>query len=192
MNLLGLMGLCVWLLVLGALAVGLVVLIVACCLRKWKVVKWTITITLATVIVLVVGSGTLMYFLWRPWDASSEAELKEAYRADFGVLPPTGITVLHARSVVVGDDAVQWFLLKASPEEIEKQIANGFTPAQGAPRDFDGHIGPNAPRWWKPQISRLRLYESSKWPPAAGAPGGHAAMGVDTSTGLIWFWAEQL
>ncbi|EDY20408.1 hypothetical protein CfE428DRAFT_2332 [Chthoniobacter flavus Ellin428] len=191
MHLEGLMLVAGVFIILAAGAVGSIVLIVACLLREWKVVKRTIAITLATVAVLMVAFVAIMYFVWRPWDPTSEADLKAAYAADFGVAPPAGITVLKARQLVVGDAAVQWLLLKASPEEVEKHIAKGFVPARETLSDFDGRHNPNAPAWWKPPSGHLRLYESHHWEPTGGGTSSEAAMGVDASSGLIWFTASQ-
>ena len=177
--------------VLAAGAIGFIVLIVACLLRKWQVVKRTLAITLTTVAILAIAFVAIMYFVWRPWDPTSEADLKAAYQADFGVAPPAGITVLKARQLVVGDAAVQWLLLKASPEEIEKHIAKGLVPAREALSDFDGQHNPNAPAWWKPPIGHVQLYESQNWVPTGGGTSSEAAMGVDASSGLIWFTASQ-
>lgn len=191
MNSLALMGLLVWFLVLGVLAAGLVVFVVACFLRKWKVVKWTIAVTLGTATVVAVAGMALISYIWRPYDPTSEADLNTAYSADFEVPPPPGITVLKARQVIVGDAGGQWLLLKASPEEIERHIAKGFTPARQVPDDFNGHAGANAPSWWTPPTGHLRLYENENWTKSGGWSSSRASMGVDTESGLIWFAASK-
>ena len=185
------MGLAGFLMILTAGAIGLVVFVIACVQRKWKVAKWTVSITLATLVLMVAAFFAIMYLVWRPYDPTSEADLKDAYRADFEVPPPAGITVLKARQLVIGDSSTQWLLLKASPEEIEKHIAKGFTAATDAPNDFNGRIGPNAPKWWAPPTGHLQLYVCEPWPPNARGTYNSAAMGVDTRAGLIWFVATQ-
>ena len=186
----GLMSMFLGVIIAGIFVLGLIVLIIACLMRQWKVAKWTIAIAGTAVLLAVVGSAALIYFVWRPYDPTSEADLKDAYRADFGVPPPAGITVLKARQVVVGDAGGQWLLLKASPEEIERHIAKGFTAMPQIPNDFNGNAGANAPPWWAPPVSRLKFYENMKWTPLP-ASSSTAAMGVDSDSGLIWFVASQ-
>jgi hypothetical protein len=192
MNLMGLMGAAVVFVALGVGALGALTAVVACILRKWKFALWTLAGTLSAAVLIVAGSFLGIGYLWRPYDPTSESDLKEAYRADFEAMPPKGITVLKARQVIVGDSGGQWLLLKATPEEIERHIAKGFTPAHGIPRDFAGDAGANAPSWWKPPTTRLRLYENDHWTKSGGWWNSTAAMGVDTESGLIWFVAEKM
>ena len=144
----------------------------------------------------VIGAAAAFFavidFAWRPYDPTSATELGEAYRADFGVLPPPGISVIKARQVVIGDAGGQWLLLKASPEEITRHIAMGFTVPRYIPADFDGKAGANAPGWWTPPTSRLQLYENQEWSKAGGWSDSRAALGIDRGAGLIWFAANKM
>jgi len=134
----------------------------------------------------------LMYLMFRPYDPTSETELKRAYEADFGNLPPAGITVLKARQIVVGDSGGQWLLLKATPEEIDRHIAMGFTNSPYVPSDFDGDAGANAPKWWQPPTKGLEFYENNNWSKAGGWHSSWATMGVDRSSNVIWFTATKV
>jgi hypothetical protein len=187
MNSEALMAVAFMFVVLGIVFLGLVVLVVACAKRKWKIAGWSIIGTLS----LVAAMALLFYFIWRPYDPTSETDLKAAYRADFEGLPPPGITVLKARQIIVGDAGAQWLLLKASPDEIERDIAKGVTAARDIPRDFSENPGANVPAWWAPPTSRLQIYENKNWTKAGGWSFSEATMGVDRSSGLIWFIASK-
>jgi len=136
--------------------------------------------------------GGLMYLMFRPYDPTSEAELKTAYAADFGKLPPAGITVLKSRQVVISDSGAQWLLLKATPEEIERHINMGFTKTDFPPGDFRDDAGANAPDWWQPPTNRLDLYENNNWNKTGGWSWSSAAIGVDRGSNLIWFVASKI
>lgn len=192
MILLGLMTVFFALIVCGVFGVGLIVTIGACCFRNWRFAKGSIVATLAAGSVTAAASCAIIGFVWRPYDPVSPTELGEAYRADFGVLPPPGISVIKARQVVLGDAGRQWLLLKASPEEINRHIAMGFTAPTRVPDDFDGKAGANAPGWWTPPTSRLQLYENQNWSKAGGWTESRAALGVDRGAGLIWFAADKM
>lgn len=190
MNSMGLMSLALLFIVLATGSLGVIAAIVACILRKWKFAMWTLAGALAAAVLLAVIGSLIIGYLWRPYDPTSEADLKEAYRADFEVPPPAGITVLKARQIIVGDAGGQWLLLKASPKEIARHVEKGFTPAQQVPRDFNGQAGANAPSWWQPPTDHLQLYENQHWT-KGGFSNSCAAMGVDTASGLIWFAASK-
>jgi hypothetical protein len=193
MNLTALMGVFFVFVVIGILALGLAVTIIACLLRKWKLAQRSAIGTVAAVVVTAAASVALMYFAWRPYDPTSPADLGKAYEADFGVLPPPGITVLKARQIVVGDSGGQWLLLKASPEEVTRHIAMGFTGKTQTPNDFNGLAGANAPDWWTPPTHRLELYENQNWNKGGGGwSDSRAAIGVDREAGLIWFAADKM
>lgn len=190
MNPMAFMGLALWFVVLIIGALGVLAAVVACLLRKWKFALWTLGGTFAAA-VLVGALGCLaIAYIWRPYDPTSETELKEAYQADFETLPPPGITVLKARQVIVGDAGGQWLLLKATPEEIEHHITKGFTLVKDIPQGFR-EAGGNAPSWWKPPLARLRFYENRDWTKSGGWSTSRAEIGVDADSGLIWFSAVK-
>ena len=134
-------------------------LVFACMRKSWKIARWSITGSFGAVGFLCL----LAYFFSRPYDMTSETELKNGYRDEFGVLPPPGITVLKARQVVVRDSGCQWLLLKATPEAIQNVISKGFTVSKNDYPDFNGQAGANAPAWWKPPAERLEFYKDEDW-----------------------------
>ena len=193
MNSMGLMAIFFALIIFGVFVVGVIVTLVACVQRNWKFAKRSILVTLGVVVLSIAASMGIMEYVWRPYDPTSPTELGEAYRADFGALPPSGVTVLHARQVIVGDAGAQWLLLKASPEEITRHIALfGFTCHITSDPAFDGRAGANAPPWWTPPAHGLELYENTNWTKQGGWTDSRATIGVDRAAGLVWFVANKI
>jgi len=188
MNFFILFGVILWICIIAALSLCLVALLIAAGVKKsWKFALRSFA-GMAGAMLLVTGIFFgISYLLFRPYDPTSEADLKEAYKADFDTSPPVGITVLKSRQVVVGDSGAQWLLLKATPEEIDRHIAMGFIKADYALNDFSSQPRPNAPEWWQPPTARLELYENNKWSKSGGWSSSLAAIGVDRSSNMIWF-----
>lgn len=188
MNLFLLLGWVLFLGILGALVICFVVLLItAWAKRSRKLALWA-TLGTAAAALVVVGIFVGAAYLWlRPYDPTTPAELQNAYKADFGALPPTGVTVLKSRQVVIADSGGQWLLLKATSEEIDRHIAMGFRRTEAPPSDFRGDAGANAPAWWQPPTGRLELYENLNWSKAGGWHSSQATMGVDRGSNLIWF-----
>lgn len=192
MNILLLFGTLLWLVLLAGLSVGLLVLLVVAYVRKsWSFALRSVIATIGTIVMVTGMFFGAMYLMFRPYDPSSETELRRAYEADFGKPPPAGITVLKARQVVISDCGAQWLLLSAKPKEIDQHIAMGFTKTAFPPRDFRGDAGANAPRWWQPPTNRLELYENNNWN-KAGWSWSSAAIGVDRGSNLIWFVSSKI
>lgn len=187
-NIFVLFGTLLWLAILAGLSVSLLVLLVLACVRKnWKFALKSIVATAGTMVIATGVFVGLAYLWFRPYDPTSESDLKKTYQADFGNLPPAGISVLKARQVIVGDSGGQWLLLKSTPEEIERHIGMGFTNALLNPHDFGGGTGGNIPKWWRPPTNRLEFYENNNWSKAGGWSWSSAAIGVDRGSNLIWF-----
>jgi hypothetical protein len=164
-----------------------VLLFVAFARKNWNFALKSIVATAGTMGIVTGVFIGLAYLWFRPYDPASESDLRRAYQADFGNLPPVGITVLRARQVVVGDSGGQWLLLKATPEEIERHIAMGFTNATRAPDDFGGGAGGSIPKWWQPPTNRLEVLENGDWSKTGGWSRSAAAISVDRGSNLIWF-----
>jgi hypothetical protein len=188
MNLFVMLGLLLWICTIAALLLCLLVLVIIACVKKSrKLALWSIAGTVGAMLVATGVFFGLAYLCFRPYDPTSDADLNQAYRADFGTLPPAGVTVLNARQIVVGDSGGQWLLLKVTPEEIDKHIAMGFMKAETIPSNFRGAAGANAPKWWQPPAARLELYENKNWSKAGGWSSSEATMGIDRSSNVIWF-----
>jgi len=169
----------------------LITLVFACVRRSWKIAVWAVIGSFGAVASVAGLLCLLVYFFCRPYDPTSETELKNAYCADFGVLPPPGITVLKARQVIVGDFGGQWLLLKATPDAIQNHISKGFVGSSNPYPDFKGQAGPNAPTWWTPPAEHLEYYENEDWTKDGGWITSRAMMGIDRSAGVIWFVASK-
>jgi hypothetical protein len=192
MNIFILFGSLLWLGILALLFLCLIALLItAGAKRSKKLAFWSIGGTLGAMLAVTAVFIGLGYLWLRPYDPTSVTDLKEAYKADFGTLPPPGITVLKARQVVISDSGGQWLLLKATPEEIDKHIAMGFKKTESAPPDFRGEAGANAPKWWTPPAAGLELYSNTNWSKAGGWYRSEAVMGVDRTSKTIWFSASK-
>jgi hypothetical protein len=192
MNIFILFGSLLWLGILAVLFLCLIALLVAAGVkRSKKLALWSIGGTLGAML-LMTGLFIGLGYLWlRPYDPTSETDLKEAYKADFGTLPPPGITVVKARQVIIADSGGQWLLLKATTEEIDKHIAMGFKKVESAPPDLRGEGGANAPKWWTPPAAGLEFYSNTNWSKAGGWYRSEAVMGVDRASKTIWFSASK-
>jgi hypothetical protein len=192
MNLFVLLGSFLFIGIPGVLLLCLVVLIITACVkRSWRLALWSIGGTAGAMIAVTGVFCGLAYLWFRPYDPTTKADLQNAYKADFGTLPPAGVTVLKSRQIVIADSGGQWLLLKATPEEIDRHIGMGFQKAEAAPRDFRDEAGANAPKWWQPPTARLELYENTNWSKAGGWHSSQATMGVDRASNLIWFAASK-
>ncbi len=181
-----------WCLVLsGIVAVLFPLLITGCANTRRKSRGWSLVVILVAIFAAICVFFGLSLLRYAPYDPSSEVALKNAYKADFGTLPPAGVTVLKARQIIVGDAGGQWLLLKASPQEIERHIAMGFKKLDAIPDAFDGRAGPNAPKWWQPPTDGLETYENKNWRKDGGWLRSEAVIGVDRGSGLIWFHASK-
>jgi hypothetical protein len=177
--------------IIAAILICFLGLIITACVKKSrKLALWSVLGT-AGVIVAVTGVFCAIAYLWfRPYDPTSRTELQNAYRADFGTLPPVGITVLKSRQVVIVDSGIQWLLLGATPEAIDRHIAMGFQRVATTPSDFVD-AGANAPKWWQPPTARLEFYENTNWSKAGGWYSSRAAIGIDRASNMIWFAASK-
>ncbi len=181
------------LLFFGALALlffcFVALLIIAFKKRSWKFAYWSIGGTVAASAALVGLFIGLAYLWFRPYDPTSTADLKKAYQAEFGTLPPAGVTVLKARQIVIADSGAQWLLLQVAPDQIDKHIGMGFTKTEETPLEFLGPPGPNAPKWWTPPATGLEFYSNTNWSKAGGWYHSEASMGIDRASQTIWFIA---
>lgn len=192
MNLFLLLGSLLFIGILGVLLLRLVVLIVAACGRgSWRLALRSIVGTVGAMVAVTGVFFGLSYLWFRPYDPTTQADLQKAYKADFGSLPPAGVTVLKSRQIVIADCGRQWLLLKTTPEQAERHIAMGFQKADTAPPDFRGEAGANAPKWWQPPTAQLEFYENTNRSKAGGWYASQAAMGVDRASNLIWFAASK-
>jgi len=132
-------GTLLWIVSLAGLSLCLLVLLVVAYVRKsWSFAFRSGIAAIGTIVMVTGMFFGVMYLMFRPYDPSSETELKRAYAADFGKSPPDGITVLKSRQVVISDSGAQWLLLKATPEEIDRHTGMGFTKIASPPGDFRG------------------------------------------------------
>ena len=192
MNIFVLFGSFLWLGVLAFLFLCLVALLVTAAVkRSWKFALWSTAGTLGAMLAATGLFMGLAYLWFRPYDPTSGAALKEAYKADFGTMPPPGVTVLKARQIVIADSGGQWLLLKATPEEIDRHIAMGFERTESVPRDFRGEAGANAPEWWRPPPAGLEFYTNTNWSKAGGWYRSEAVLGVDRASNTVWFVASK-
>lgn len=141
--------------------IALVVLLVMACVKK----SWKLALLSLVGAALGVMSIPVLFFVFIslqsiPYDPASQRDLDTSYQADFGNLPPAGVTVLKARQLIFLDSGGQWLLLKATPEQIDKHIAMGFTKSDSTTFDYNARGA--APDWWTPP-KELEFYQNDNW-----------------------------
>src|SRR3954451_14621504 len=89
-----------------------------------------------------------------PTDARA---LAECYRTEFGTGPPTGITNLRAKQVVVGDAGGAWLRFEANSNIVAQIVSNRFAPSDRVTFSSNSGGG-NTPGWWKPEADSLTVF----------------------------------
>jgi hypothetical protein len=96
------------------------------------------------------------------YEPTSRQGQAECYRAEFGTLPPAGVTNIHAKQIIIGDAARAWLRFEATPGVVDSLLMR-FAPTNR--QAFDEHSGgANTPAWWTPDTSNITaFYGTSGW-----------------------------
>jgi len=135
-------------------------------------------------LLLVIGCG--------PYDPKSGPDLSRCYQAEFGTLPPPGITVLNARQVVIRDWGAQWLKIQASSNLIDSVILKSFTKDSHPPQRFARVKERYTPDWWVlPPRNELEYYTCDQWTRGT-FHSSSAGIAVHRSTGVIYFRCDRV
>jgi len=133
---------------------------------------------------LLVGCG--------PDDRKSQADLSNSYEMEFGTLPPSGITVVHARIAGYRDWGAQWLQIRAETNLIDSVILKKFTKRTLAPEGFSGQKNRYTPDWWiLPPAQQLEFYTCDEWT-RGNFSSSHAGVAIDRATGMIYFLCDRI
>jgi hypothetical protein len=109
----------------------------------------------ALVSLFLVGCGGT----YEPKDAKGRAE---CYRMEFGSLPPTGVTNIQGKQVVVGDAAGAWLRFETTPATVDSLLKSFASTNRQTFDHYSG--GANTPTWWTPDRDRITVfYRVSGW-----------------------------
>ena len=133
---------------------------------------------------LLVGCG--------PYDPNAPGDLAKCYQAEFGALPPAGITVVRARQMVIRDWGVQWLQLHVQTNLIDSIVSKSFVTAKSAPRGFGNTKDRYTPDWWVlPPSEQLEFYTCDQWTRGT-FHSSSAGIAVHRATGMVYFRCDRI
>ena len=117
-----------------------------------------------------------------PTDATT---LARCYATEFGTEPPSGVTNLRAKQVVVGDAGGAWLRFEADSNVVLQIISNRFILSDRSIFISDSGGG-NTPAWWKPEADSLTVfYINNQW--RSGSNYSVAVLGSDEVHHVVYF-----
>jgi hypothetical protein len=133
---------------------------------------------------LLVGCG--------PDDRKSPSDLSTSFEMEFGTVPPSGITVVHARIMGIRDWSAQWLQMHAETNLIDSVILKKFTKQTSPPQGFDGPKDRYTPDWWiLPPVQQLEFYTCDEWT-RGNYSTSRAGIAIDRATGTIYFRCDRI
>jgi hypothetical protein len=118
-------------------------------------------------------------------EPTDKSTLAKCYATEFGVDPPTGITNLKAKQVVVGDAGGAWLRFEANSNIITQIISNRFIPSDRVTFDSSSG-GANTPSWWRPEEDSLTaFFVNNQW--TKGSNYSVAVLGYDDAHRVVYF-----
>lgn len=96
------------------------------------------------------------------YEPSDEKDRAECYKTEFGTLPPSGVTNIQAKQIVIRDAAGAWLRFEATPEIVDSLLKRFGPSDRGVFNENSG--GDNTPEWWKPDGDHVTVfYEAEGW-----------------------------
>lgn len=141
-----------------------------------------LTFSLIPALLVTAAFGGFVW-LYQPVDISEPKDLAGAYKYEFGTLPPSDVSNLQARQVVVGDSGAVWLRFNASAATIE-HLTKKFSPSNA--EKFGESQNANSPNWWKPEIDQIDSYYSAEnWSPYFES--STASLAINRTKGAVYF-----
>ena len=107
---------------------------------------WPVFIAL---MLLVVGCG--------PYDPKSQEDLGACYKNEFDALPPSSVSSLQARQMVIRDWGAQWLQFNADKATIDALLQKGFERI--SKEQFMGKtVSKYTPQWWPSKNNNLTAF----------------------------------
>jgi hypothetical protein len=136
------------------------------------------------IVALLLGCG--------PYDPKKVNDLADCYRAEFGTLPPAGVTVIKARQMVIRDWGAQWLQIHADTNLIDAVILTNFTKQKSAPAGFGSSKSGYTPDWWVlPPSEQLEFYTCAQWTTNGGWHSSSASIAVHRVTSVVFFRCDR-
>jgi hypothetical protein len=127
-----------------------------------------------------------------PYDPKSAGDLSKCYAAEFGAPPPSGITVLKGRQMVIRDWGAQWLQLHADTNLIDSVILKSFTRQGTAPSGFSSPKDRYTPDWWMlPPSEELEFYTCNHWTRGTFRS-SCAGIAVHRASAMIYFRCDRV
>ena len=130
------------------------------------------------------GYVAAVSWLFGPVDYHSQQDLIDAYRTEFGEVPPSDVSGIEARQIVVGDSGAAWLRFRASSGTIDDLLSRFSASDRGV--FSQAAYGANVPSWWTPDTDKIDLFYtadgwSNHWSHST------AYVGVDRAKGILYF-----
>ena len=118
-------------------------------------------------------------------EPTSQEDLADCYRSEFGASLPSAVGALQARQVMIGDTWSQWLHFTADAATVDSIIAGGFEPSDRT--TFTNEAGgPNAPAWWRSNSDKLEhFYVHRQWHKRGDS--GRAYLAYDAAKKIVHF-----
>lgn len=138
----------------------------------------------------------LTVLLWAtacgPYDPKATVDLAQCYRAEFGTVPPPGITILQARQMVIRDWGAQWLKIQAASNLIDSVLLTQFKKEPHPPQEFAARKDRYTPDWWVlPSSAELEFYRCDDWT-RGSFHSSRAVIAVHRSTGMVYFRCDRV
>ena len=128
----------------------------------------------------------------RPYDAKTPSELADAYRQEYGVRPPDGVSVMKARVMGIRDWNKEWLMIEAKGRSMESVVTTNFVRQSSPPDGFTGERDKYTPDWWVlPPVEQLEFYVNTNWSPGSWAHSS-AGIAVHRSVGIAYFLCVRI
>ena len=119
-------------------------------------------------------------------EPTDTATLAKCYATEFGTVPPSGVTNLRAKQVVVGDAGGAWLRFEVDSNIVSQIISNRFVPSDRTSFSIYSSPSGNTPGWWKPEADSLTaFYINNQWRP--GSNSSIAVLAHDAAHRVIYF-----
>lgn len=138
--------------------------------------------TLATALLMVGCSGS-----HEPTDAKT---LAQCYQSEFGSAPPSTVSSLQAKAVIIGDAGTQWLRFTADSTTISSIVSGGFSAASRV-QFMSETTNTNSPVWWKPSSDHVtKFYSHPKWFKHLSRSEGSAYLAYNETTKVVYFMSS--
>lgn len=126
-----------------------------------------------------------------PYIPTSPADLAQCYKAEYGTLPPTGISVIKAQQGGGYGWGEQWLQLQSETNLIDSVFLKKFIKQKTAPPIFRNRTG-HTPEWWTiPYSDQFEFYSCDEWTKGSWRT-SWASIAVNRNTGRIYFHCRRM